>query len=195
MSVRLSSRPSSESPSVSPCADAVTVSVGCGTDLSVSVSRSSSSALVQHDDESALTGPYAIDLLNPHAWGGGHEENNEKVNEITLEVTRVVLAIGVFAIGVELPKVSPRSFVSNTKRRSALRLTSWGDWQTYLKKHWKSLAMLIGPGMVVSATLHSLSIPTVTDSKTQRPASRSGAGWSPRYSSGLSSRRSNFSPP
>ena len=50
-------------------------------------------------------GPYAIDLLNPHAWGGGHEENNEKVNEITLEVTRVVLAIGVFAIGVELPKV------------------------------------------------------------------------------------------
>ena len=32
--------------------------------------------------------------------------NNETVNEITLEVTRVVIAIGVFAIGVELPKVS-----------------------------------------------------------------------------------------
>lgn len=68
-------------------------------------------ALFPHHDEPPLAGPYAIDLLNPHAWGGGHEENNEKVNEITLEVTRVVLAIGVFAIGVELPKVSPRSSV------------------------------------------------------------------------------------
>jgi hypothetical protein len=70
---------------------------------------------LQHCDQPALTGPYAIDLVNPHAWGGGHEENNEKVNEITLEVTRVVLAIGVFAIGVELPKVSPRSSVSYSR--------------------------------------------------------------------------------
>jgi NhaP-type Na+/H+ or K+/H+ antiporter len=72
-------------------------------------------------------GPYAIDLLNPHHWGGEHEQNNELVNEITLEITRVVIAIGVFAIGVELPKA-------------------------YLKKHWKSLAMLLGPAMVVSDT-------------------------------------------
>jgi len=70
---------------------------------------------LRHNDEPALTGPYAIDLVNPHAWGGGHEQNNEKVNEITLEVTRVVLAIGVFAIGVELPKVSPWSSVSYTR--------------------------------------------------------------------------------
>ena len=59
-------------------------------------------------------GPYAIGLLNPHHWGGQHELNNETVNEITLEVTRVVIAIGVFAIGVELPKVSavePRNWL------------------------------------------------------------------------------------
>lgn len=43
-------------------------------------------------------------------------------NEITLEFTRVVLAIGVFAVGVELPK-------------------------QYMKKHWKSLAFLLGPVM------------------------------------------------
>jgi hypothetical protein len=70
------------------------------------------------------SGPYAIGLLDPNAWGGHHEGYNEVANEITLEVTRVVLAIGVFAIGVELPK-------------------------QYLKKHWRSLAMMIGPGMVV----------------------------------------------
>jgi len=44
------------------------------------------------------------------------------VNEITLEFTRVVLAIGVFAIGVELPKA-------------------------YMKRHWKSLLYLLFPVM------------------------------------------------
>jgi sodium/hydrogen antiporter len=54
------------------------------------------------------------------------------MNEITLEVTRVVLAIGVFAIGVELPK-------------------------QYMKRHWKSLFFLLVPimtyGWFVSAGL------------------------------------------
>lgn len=44
------------------------------------------------------------------------------MNTITLEFTRVVLAIGVFAIGVELPK-------------------------QYLKKHWWSLFFLLLPIM------------------------------------------------
>jgi hypothetical protein len=43
-------------------------------------------------------------------------------NYITLELTRVVLAIGVFAIGVELPKA-------------------------YMRKHWKSLMFLLAPVM------------------------------------------------
>jgi NhaP-type Na+/H+ or K+/H+ antiporter len=46
----------------------------------------------------------------------------ESVNDITLEVTRVVLAVGVFAIGVELP-------------------------QAYMGKHWKSLFFLLVPVM------------------------------------------------
>lgn len=54
------------------------------------------------------------------------------MNEITLEVTRVVLAIGVFAIGVELPK-------------------------QYMKRHWRSLFFLLVPimtyGWFVSAGL------------------------------------------
>lgn len=65
------------------------------------------------------SGPYGANIFDPRGWGGG---NREVSNTITLEVTRVVLAIGVFAIGVELPK-------------------------TYMKKHWKSLLFLLGPVM------------------------------------------------
>jgi len=49
-----------------------------------------------------IIGPYALGLFNPRGWGGGQTETAE---EITLEVTRVVIAISVFAVGVELPKV------------------------------------------------------------------------------------------
>ena len=68
-----------------------------------------------------IIGPYAANLFNPEDWGGASGHVSE---EITLEVTRVVIAIGVFAVGVELPKA-------------------------YMKKHWKSLAFLLGPVMVV----------------------------------------------
>jgi len=56
-----------------------------------------------------IIGPYVLGLFDPRGWGGGSEETG---NEITLEVTRVVIAISVFAVGVELPKVrqKPCSF-------------------------------------------------------------------------------------
>jgi len=65
------------------------------------------------------TGPYCADIFNPREWGGGSEE---VTNMITLEFTRIVLAIGVFAIGVELPKA-------------------------YMARHWKSLFFLLVPVM------------------------------------------------
>jgi len=74
-----------------------------------------------------IIGPYAIGLFDPRSWGSSGDNSgigNPISNEITLEVTRVVLAIGVFAIGVELPK-------------------------QYMKKHWRSLAFLLGPVMVI----------------------------------------------
>lgn len=64
-------------------------------------------------------GPYGANVIDPRSWGGGNEET---VNQVTLEVTRVILAVGVFAIGVELPKA-------------------------YMAKHWKSLFFLIAPVM------------------------------------------------
>ena len=67
----------------------------------------------------SLLGPYCADIFNPRAWGGNSEE---VTNTITLEFTRIVLAIGVFAIGVELPKA-------------------------YMAKHWRSLFFLLVPVM------------------------------------------------
>ncbi|KAF7296875.1 Na-H-Exchanger domain-containing protein [Mycena indigotica] len=43
-----------------------------------------------------IVGPYGANIFNPRAWG-------DEVNEITLEVMRIILATGLFAIGVELP--------------------------------------------------------------------------------------------
>ncbi|KAI0766369.1 Sodium/hydrogen exchanger family-domain-containing protein [Trametes elegans] len=66
-----------------------------------------------------VIGPYGANIFDPRGWGNG---DHDTINTITLEVTRVVLAIGVFAIGVELPKA-------------------------YMQKHWKSLLFLLGPVM------------------------------------------------
>jgi sodium/hydrogen antiporter len=83
-----------------------------------------------------IVGPYGASIINPRTWGspGIREPNPDinTVNSITLEFTRIVLAIGVFAIGVELPKA-------------------------YMQHHWKSLLLLLGPvmtwGWFVSAAL------------------------------------------
>ena len=63
------------------------------------------------------SGPYGAGVFDPRSWGDHRTET-----AITLELTRVVLAIGVFAIGVELPKA-------------------------YMRKHWKSLLFLLAPVM------------------------------------------------
>lgn len=86
-----------------------------------------------------IIGPYGAGIFDPRSWGGDPTE--ETVNEITLEFTRVVLAIGVFAIGVELPKA-------------------------YMKRHWKSLVYLLFPvmtwGWFVSAGFIYALIPDLT---------------------------------
>ncbi|KAJ1309960.1 hypothetical protein OPQ81_006719 [Rhizoctonia solani] len=83
-----------------------------------------------------IIGPYCAGIFDPRGWANSHEV----VNEITLEVTRVVLAIGVFAIGVELPK-------------------------QYMLKHWKSIFMLLVPvmtyGWFISAALIYALIPNL----------------------------------
>ena len=40
-------------------------------------------------------------FLNPYRWGG---RSDHVTNIVILEITRAVLAIGVFAIGVESPE-------------------------------------------------------------------------------------------
>lgn len=85
-----------------------------------------------------FVGPYGANIFDPRSWGNGDEAT---VNTITLEFTRVVLAIGVFAIGVELPKA-------------------------YMQRHWKSLFYLLVPVMTwVRSCLHSHR--TITPCRTQ----------------------------
>ncbi|KAI0263911.1 Sodium/hydrogen exchanger family-domain-containing protein [Gloeopeniophorella convolvens] len=81
-----------------------------------------------------IIGPYGAGIFDPRSWGN----SIETTNTITLEFSRVVLAIGVFAIGVELPK-------------------------KYMYRHWKSLLFLLFPvmtwGWFVSAGLIYALIP------------------------------------
>ena len=62
-------------------------------------------------------GPYFAGVFDPRSWGS----NSDK---ITLEVMRIVLATGLFAIGVELPK-------------------------SYMAHHAKSLLALVVPTMAI----------------------------------------------
>lgn len=74
-----------------------------------------------------LMGPHFASVFDPRSWGS-HS------NAITLEVMRVILAIGLFAIGVELPKA-------------------------YMAEHAKSLLVMIIPTMAIGwfivAGMHS----------------------------------------
>lgn len=63
-------------------------------------------------------GPYGADLFDPRGWDDGRQ-----FNEYTLEFTRVVIALSVFAVGVELPRA-------------------------YMKRHARSLSFLLGPIML-----------------------------------------------
>ncbi|KAH7888580.1 Sodium/hydrogen exchanger family-domain-containing protein [Phlebopus sp. FC_14] len=76
-----------------------------------------------------LMGPYVANVFDPRAWG-------TQQNRITLEVMRIVLVTGLFAVGVELPCA-------------------------YMKEHAKSLLIMVVPTMafgwvVVASVLHGL---------------------------------------
>ena len=62
-------------------------------------------------------GPYCADAFDPRGWASD-------TRMITLEVMRVVLVIGLFAIGVELP-------------------------ESYMKKHIRGLIVLVVPTMAI----------------------------------------------
>jgi sodium/hydrogen antiporter len=73
-------------------------------------------------------GPHGANIFNPRSFGDNADEG---INNITLEFTRIVIAIGVFAVGVELPK-------------------------KYMYRHWKSLFFLLVPVMTwVVCSIHS----------------------------------------
>ncbi|KAF9269025.1 hypothetical protein L218DRAFT_1072685 [Marasmius fiardii PR-910] len=68
-----------------------------------------------------LMGPYGANVFNPRSWGPAEEK-------ITLEVTRVVLCVGLFIIGIELPS-------------------------KYIFKHMKGLLVMVVPTMAIGWVL------------------------------------------
>lgn len=64
-------------------------------------------------------GPYFAGVFDPRSWVSA-----DKPDHLTLEVMRIVLATGLFAIGVELPK-------------------------SYMAKHAKSLSAMVIPTMAI----------------------------------------------
>ncbi|KAJ6602276.1 Sodium/hydrogen exchanger family-domain-containing protein [Mycena sp. CBHHK59/15] len=76
-----------------------------------------------------IVGPHCANIFDPRGWG-------DETNIITLEVMRVILATGLFAIGVELPR-------------------------SYMAQHVRGLLVLVIPTMtfgwlVVAAIMHRL---------------------------------------
>ena len=70
-----------------------------------------------------LVGPRILNIIDPISLGFG--------DDVVLEMTRVILGVQCFAIGVELPKF-------------------------YLNKHWKSVAIMLGPVMAFSWLIAAL---------------------------------------
>ncbi|PLW11037.1 hypothetical protein PCANC_20506 [Puccinia coronata f. sp. avenae] len=83
-----------------------------------------------------LLGPYATGLFDPRSWNQGRS-----FNELTLELSRIVVALSVFAVGLDLPRA-------------------------YMWRHWRSLAWLIGPAMLfgwlISGALIYALVPALT---------------------------------
>lgn len=83
-----------------------------------------------------ILGPYVSGVFDPRSWAAGHS-----FDELTLELTRIVIALSVFAVGVELPKA-------------------------YVLRHWWSLTLLLGPAMlfgwIVSGALIYALVPALS---------------------------------
>ena len=85
-----------------------------------------------------FAGPSGANIFTPRNWGN---MSDEVTNNITLEVTRVVLALGVFSIGVGEPALVPT-------------LCPFNDLifpeelpGAYMLRHWKSLVLTVVPVM------------------------------------------------
>ncbi|KAK4056446.1 hypothetical protein OIO90_002589 [Microbotryomycetes sp. JL221] len=92
---------------------------------------------------------YGAGIFAPRTWSEGHH-----FDDITIELTRAVIALSVFAIGVELPKA-------------------------YALRHWKSLAMLLGPIMLLGWMVVGLLVYAIVPGLEFLPALVVAAGMTP----------------
>lgn len=86
-----------------------------------------------------IFGPLVADVFSPGSWvshadsGASSVLENEALNELTFQITRIVIGVQVLFTGIALPKA-------------------------YLRKEWVSLATLLGPIMVSAWFVTSLLI-------------------------------------
>lgn len=79
-----------------------------------------------------LFGPRGIAILDPETWGWQ--------DDITQELTRIIVGVQVFAVGIELPK-------------------------RWLSRHWRSTVMMLGPIMMVGWLVSAVIIYLVLGTK------------------------------
>lgn len=82
-------------------------------------------------------GPSGANIFRPRDWGN---TSDKVTNDITLEVTRIVLALGVFAIGVG--KSFSKGLTSFCDlMETGVILVNVELPKSYMLRHWKSLAL------------------------------------------------------
>ncbi|KAH9456802.1 hypothetical protein Pst134EA_020712 [Puccinia striiformis f. sp. tritici] len=83
-----------------------------------------------------IIGPHVADLVDPRSWGNG-----KIFNEVTLEITRIIVALDVFSAGIEIPAA-------------------------YILHHWRSMLCLLGPvvlaGWFISGALVFALVPALS---------------------------------
>ncbi|KAH9456804.1 hypothetical protein Pst134EA_020714 [Puccinia striiformis f. sp. tritici] len=83
-----------------------------------------------------IIGPHVAGLFEPRTWGNG-----ENFNAVTVELTRIIVALDVFSAGVELPAA-------------------------YILRHWQTMVCLLGPvvlaGWFISGALIFALVPALS---------------------------------
>ncbi|POW00110.1 hypothetical protein PSHT_13234, partial [Puccinia striiformis] len=83
-----------------------------------------------------IIGPHVAGLFEPRTWGNG-----ENFNVVTVELTRIIVALDVFSAGVELPAA-------------------------YILRHWQTMVCLLGPvvlaGWFISGALIFALVPALS---------------------------------
>lgn len=100
-----------------------------------------------------LIGPHGLNIFDPRGWSSeGTVSQISNTNYVTFELTRVALGIGLFAIGVELPK----SYLKDHARSLValvVPVMAWGWFVSAAFIHWIFPALSYTSALLIAACL------------------------------------------